>query len=146
MSVSERARRLGSEAVSVLVDQPQCTTLHCRTTLPQCFPLPLAGMCTWWRAWHAASPGTRPPGLPQGLPRAHVLGLPRPATESVRTKSRGTLANACMCVCLAWVQEEDNRTLAESGVKKRGNPVVTVGLPVVLTSGFSFALLKFLNK
>jgi hypothetical protein len=51
-----------------------------------------------------------------------------------------------MCVCLAWVQEEDNRTLAESGVKKRGNPVVTVGLPVVLTSGFSFALLKFLNK
>jgi len=46
-------------------------------------------------------------------------------------------------VCLS---EEDNRTLAESGVKKRGNPVVTVGLPVVLTSGFSFALLKFLNK
>ena len=43
-------------------------------------------------------------------------------------------------------QEEDNRALAASGVKKRGNPLVTVGAPVLVTSGFSFALLKFLNK
>merc|ERR1712070_319180 len=46
-------------------------------------------------------------------------------------------------VCL---NEEDNRVLAASGVKKRGNPIVTVGAPVLVTSGFSFALLKFLNK
>ena len=126
-----------------------CRT-NCRTTLPHY----TAAVLFPALAWHVhvvaslarGKPATWPPGLPPGLPRAHVAGLPRAATESVRTKSRGTLANACMCVCLAWVQEEDNRTLAESGVKKRGNPVVTVGLPVVLTSGFSFALLKFLNK
>merc|ERR1712216_553507 len=41
-------------------------------------------------------------------------------------------------VCL---NEEDNRVLAASGVKKRGNPIVTVGAPVLVTSGFSFALL-----
>jgi len=47
---------------------------------------------------------------------------------------------------LGVAQEEDNRVLAASGVKKRGNPIVTVGAPVLVTSGFSFALLKFLNK
>ena len=44
------------------------------------------------------------------------------------------------------VEEEDYRERAKSGIKKRGNPAVTVGLPVVVTSGFSFVLLKFLNK
>jgi hypothetical protein len=44
------------------------------------------------------------------------------------------------------VQQEDNRILAESGVKKRGNSAAQVAVPVVVTSGFSFALLKFLNK
>merc|ERR1711966_195711 len=44
------------------------------------------------------------------------------------------------------IDEEDYRERAKSGIKKRGNPAVTVGLPVVVTSGFSFVLLKFLNK
>jgi len=46
-------------------------------------------------------------------------------------------------VCL---QEQDAQAAAESGVKKRGNSALTVAVPVVVTSGFSFVLLKFLNK
>ena len=46
-------------------------------------------------------------------------------------------------VCL---QQEDNRIAQEAGVKKRGNSAATVAVPVLVTSGFSFALLKFLNK
>eukprot|EP00277_Geminigera_cryophila_P010639 CAMPEP_0179446754 /NCGR_PEP_ID=MMETSP0799-20121207/30281_1 /TAXON_ID=46947 /ORGANISM="Geminigera cryophila, Strain CCMP2564" /LENGTH=175 /DNA_ID=CAMNT_0021236275 /DNA_START=15 /DNA_END=542 /DNA_ORIENTATION=+ len=46
-------------------------------------------------------------------------------------------------ICL---QEEDRRIAQEKGVKKRGNSAATVAVPVVVTSGLSFALLKFLNK
>lgn len=46
-------------------------------------------------------------------------------------------------VCIA---QEDNRIAQEAGVKKRGNSAAQVAVPVVVTSGFSFALLKFLNK
>jgi len=47
-------------------------------------------------------------------------------------------------ICL---QEEDRRAAAEAGgVKKRGNSAATVAVPVLVTSGLSFVLLKFLNK
>lgn len=55
--------------------------------------------------------------------------------DCVRVKSKS--------VCL---QEEDMRALQDSGVKKRGNSAATVAVPVIVTSGFSFVLLKFLNK
>lgn len=44
------------------------------------------------------------------------------------------------------LQEEDYRSLSEAGIKKRGNSAATVVVPVLATSGLSFALLKFLNK
>jgi len=46
----------------------------------------------------------------------------------------------------ACIQQEDRRLAQEGGVKKRGNSAATVAVPVVVTSAFSFALLKFLNK
>ena len=57
-------------------------------------------------------------------------------------------SHTCQLFLTRWTlaQEEDYRIRAQSGVKKRGNPIVTVGAPVLVTSGFSFALLKFLNK
>jgi len=61
--------------------------------------------------------------------------------KAARLEDCGRVKNSAQCL-----QEEDNRALAASGVKKRGNPLVTVGAPVIVTSGFSFALLKFLNK
>jgi hypothetical protein len=56
----------------------------------------------------------------------------------------GTHLLTCAYV-LVW-QEQDAQAAAESGVKKRGNSALTVAVPVVVTSGFSFVLLKFLNK